>query len=89
MLKRGVHCKRITEKEKSVSRKCHREVYVIFALQNCIHMKDHKTTVYQDNEVRTDYNVEGWYCSVTDVVNFITDSPESRIFFVSEAVLPN
>lgn len=63
-----------------------RVVFVIFALQNCIHMKDHKTTVYQDSEVQTDYNVEGWYCSVTDVVNFITDSTDVRIFFVCEAI---
>lgn len=52
-------------------------------------MKDHKTTVYQDSEIQTDYNVEGWYCSVTDVVNFITDNTNVRIFFVCEAVLPN
>ena len=39
-------------------------------------MKNQRKTEYQGNEVYTDYNAGGWYCSVTDVVNFITDSTD-------------
>ena len=48
-------------------------------------MKNQRKTEYQGNEIYTDYNAGGWYCSVTDVVNFITDSTDVGIYFIREA----
>ena len=41
-------------------------------------MKNQRKTEYQGNEIYTDYNAGGWYCSVTD-------STDVGIYFIREA----